>query len=231
MASTTYAPPPRQTRRDSGTARGGDGGSERTARSQVSTLPPAAVPSQTAVWVVVAAISMFFAALSSAMVVRQGAGADWVHFELPRILYFNTLVLILSSFTLEMSRRRFARVTAVGREEPRSDAARPAQALRWLYITMGLGLIFVLGQLVAWRELFAQGLFLASSPSSSFFYLLTALHGLHLLGGVTGLAYVLHRLWRSTGPQQRGALVAASVYWHFMDGLWVYLLLFLITRM
>ncbi len=231
MASTICTPPPGQTKRDSGTGRGGDGGSDHDVRSRVSALPPSAVPSQTGIWVVVAAISMMFAALSSALVVRQGAAADWVHFNLPRILYPNTLLLLVSSFTLEMSRRWFALGRNFGREESQADARPPVRALRWLYITMGLGLMFVLGQLIAWRELAAQGLFLATSPSSSFFYLLTAMHGVHLLGGITGLAYVLHRLSRSNGPQQRGALGAASVYWHFMDGLWVYLVLFLITRM
>jgi cytochrome c oxidase subunit III len=96
---------------------------------------------------------------------------------------------------------------------------------------MVLGLIFVLGQLIAWRELAAQGLFLATSPSSSFFYVLTGIHGLHLLGGITGLAYVLRRLSRSTGTQQKALLGVASVYWHFMDGLWVYLILLMMTRM
>jgi cytochrome c oxidase subunit 3 len=174
---------------------------------------------------------MFFAALTSAVVVRQGAAADWVHFQPPRILYFNTLVLLASSLTLEMSRRRFAQDSDFRPEELGRRAWPAAQALRWLYVTMGLGLIFFLGQVIAWRELAAQRLFLTTSPSSSFFYLLTALHGVHLLGGITGLAYVLARLSRNSGPRQRGALGAASVYWHFMDGLWVYLVLFLITRM
>jgi cytochrome c oxidase subunit 3 len=190
-------------------------------------------PSQTGIWVAVAGISMMFAALTSAMVVSQGAARDWGHFGLPRILYFNTLILLLSSFTLEISRRQFARDRNLGREKLRGegDARPPAQAVHWLSITMGLGLIFVLGQLVAWRALAAQGLFLATTPSSSFFYVLTALHGLHLLGGITGLAYVLHLLSRSAPPQQRVALGVASVYWHFMDGLWVYLILLMMTRM
>jgi cytochrome c oxidase subunit III len=230
MASTTCAPPPR-TKRDLDAAGGGDGGYQHGAGSRVSTLPSGIVPSQTGIWVAVAAIAMMFAALTSAMVVRQGSAGDWGHFELPRILYFNTLILLLSSFTLEMSRRRFAQDPNFGRKELQGDVRSPAQALQWLYVTMGLGLIFVLGQLVAWRELAAQGLFLATTPSSSFFYVLTAFHGVHLLGGVTGLAYVLHRLNRGTGPRQKAALGVASVYWHFMDGLWVYLILLMMTRM
>jgi cytochrome c oxidase subunit III len=230
MASTTYSPPP-EIKRDLGATGGGDGGSQHGARSRVSTLPVGVAPSQTGIWVAVAAISMMFAALTSAMVVRQGAARDWGHFDLPRILYFNTVILLLSSFTLEISRRRVAQGPNLGRKEVPRDARPSPQGLHWLYITMGLGLIFVLGQLIAWRELAVQGLFLATIPSSSFFYVLTAVHGVHLLGGIIGLAYVLHRLSRITGPQQRVALGVASVYWHFMDGLWVYLILLMMTRM
>jgi cytochrome c oxidase subunit 3 len=229
MAATTYAPP--QTKRGLNTGRGGDGGSPNDSRRPVSTVPGGVTPSQTGIWVAIAAISMMFAALTSAMVVRQGAARDWGHFELPHILYFNTLILLMSSFTLEISRRRFAQGPSLARKELHEDARPPAQALQWLYITMGLGLIFVLGQLVAWRELAAQGLFLATIPSSSFFYVLTAVHGLHLLGGIAGLAYVLYRLNRTAGARQRVALGVASVYWHFMDGLWVYLILLMMTRM
>lgn len=80
-------------------------------------------------------------------------------------------------------------------------------------------------------RLAAQGLFLATSPSSSFFYVFTALHGLHLLGGIAGLSYVLHRLTHLTGPVPTSALGAAALYWHFMDALWLYLLLILATRL
>jgi len=77
----------------------------------------------------------------------------------------------------------------------------------------------------------AQGLFLASNPASDFFYILTALHGLHLLGGVTALGYVLGRLRPSDDAPPRAALSAASLYWHFMAVLWLYLLLVLTTRL
>jgi len=217
--------------RDLGPTEEGGGGFQHGRPAPVSTFPAAVRPSQTGIWVALAAISMMFAALTSAMVIRQGAARDWGHFELPGILYFNTLILLLSSFSLEMARLPFAQDPDLGREESRGNGRRPAQVLYWLYATMGLGLIFVFGQLAAWRELAAQGLFLATTPSSSFFYVLTAVHGVHLLGGITGLAYVLHRMSRSTGSRPRTALGVASVYWHFMDGLWVYLILLMMTRM
>ena len=96
---------------------------------------------------------------------------------------------------------------------------------RWLYITLGLGLLFVVGQYVAWLQLSAQGVFLATNPSSSFFYVLTAAHALHVVGGLSGMFYVIRQLHKSV--LRRSSLVAVSRYWHFMGGLWVYLLLLL----
>jgi len=82
---------------------------------------------------------------------------------------------------------------------------------------------------VAWRQLSAQGVYLATNPSSSFFYVLTAAHALHVLGGLGGLVYVIARLRRSI--LRRSTLDAASRYWHFMDLLWLYLLLLLRMKM
>jgi cytochrome c oxidase subunit 3 len=96
---------------------------------------------------------------------------------------------------------------------------------RWLQITLGLGLLFVLGQYVAWRQLNAQGLYLATNPSSSFFYLLTAVHAIHVLGGLGALLYVISKLNKST--LRRNTMVATSRYWHFMGVLWVYLIVLL----
>jgi cytochrome c oxidase subunit 3 len=100
----------------------------------------------------------------------------------------------------------------------------------WLYATILLGFMFLAGQIMAWRNLAAQGLTLASSPSSSFFYLLTAMHGLHLLGGLAGLLYVVYRGRRSSAVRAVVAYKAASLYWHFMTVLWLYLFAMLATR-
>jgi len=169
-------------------------------------------PASTGIWVGLAAIAMSFAAFTSALIVRQGGSTDWRHFILPRVLYLNTLALFISSVTLEIARRRFARTS------------HPvyAASLRALYATLLLGLVFVMGQYVAWLDLRSQGLYLATNPSSSFFYVLTAVHGLHVLGGLAGLIYVIRKLRRSV--LRRSTLDAASYYWHFMDILWLYLL-------
>jgi cytochrome c oxidase subunit 3 len=172
----------------------------------------------TAIWVVLFAITMMFAAFTSALFVRKGSSLDWQTFRLPSILYFNTFLLIASSLTLEISRRRIASFMG----GLKSTVDHPA---RWLYITLFLGLFFVLGQYAAWSELRAEGLYLATNPSSSFFYLLTGAHALHVLGGLGGLIYVIRKLNQLI--LRRSQLVATARYWHFMGILWLYLLLLL----
>lgn len=176
--------------------------------------------SRTGIWVGIAGICMTFAALTSALVVRQGASMDWRHFSLPSVLYFNTAVLFGSSFALEVARKRVA-AFARGLQSSRSVP------LAWLYLTLGLGLVFVAGQYAAWMQLKAQGLYLATNPSSAFFYVLTAMHALHVLGGLGGLTLVISRLTRRVPTLRRSTLDTASYYWHFMDVLWLYLLFLL----
>ena len=175
-------------------------------------------PASTGIWVGLAAITMTFAAFTSALVVRQGSASDWRHITLPSILYLNTLVIISSSVTLEISRRRAA--AFMGSLKNRS--ANPA---RWLYVTLFLGLLFVAGQTFAWMQMKAQGFGLATNVSYSFFYVLTVAHALHLLGGLGGLVRVIGKLNHSV--LKRSTLDATSRYWHFMGVLWVYLLFLL----
>jgi cytochrome c oxidase subunit III len=161
---------------------------------------------------------MTFAALTSALVVRKGGAVDWQHFTLPSILYLNTVVLLASSVTLELGRRRIAAYMG----GLRSSVQHPAS---WLYVTFSLGLLFVAGQYIAWRQLSAQGLYLATNPSSSFFYVFTAGHALHVLGGLGGLGRAIRKLKRL--DLRRSTLDATARYWHFMGALWVYLLVLL----
>jgi cytochrome c oxidase subunit 3 len=218
MATTVHEPPKIEGRRPGVSGNGGwrnlvpaDG--DRRVVQDYS--PP---PASTGIWVVVYAVSMTFAALTSALIVRKGSSLDWQSFTLPSILYLDTVLLLGSSVTLEIARRRVARFMG-GVTSPGESPA------RWLYITLGLGLLFVTGQYVAWSQLRGQGLYLATNPSSSFFYVLTVAHVLHVLGGLAGLAYVIVRLSKS--ELRRSTLDAASRYWHFVDILWVYLLVLL----
>jgi cytochrome c oxidase subunit 3 len=173
--------------------------------------PPSAA--RTGVWVGMGAIAMAFAAYTSAMMVRREGAPDWHHFQLPSILYVNTVILLASSVALEAGRRRIGDDYEVGR------AARA-----YLSLALSLGIAFLVGQIVAWRDLAGQGLFLATNPASSFFYVFTAAHGLHLIGGLVALAYMLWRVRVAVGPGTSGAIGAVALYWHFMDVLWLYLL-------
>jgi cytochrome c oxidase subunit III len=177
-------------------------------------------PASTGIWVAVAGITMTFAAFTSALVVRQGAAPDWQHITLPPVLYLNTLIIIASSVTLEVSRRRVAAFMAGSHDN--HHAGNPA---RWLYITLFLGLLFVAGQTFAWMQLRSQGFKLSTNISYSFFYVLTVAHALHLLGGLGGLVRVIGKLNHSV--LKRSTLDATSRYWHFMGVLWVYLLFLL----
>jgi cytochrome c oxidase subunit III len=202
---------------DSGGRRNNLVPSDPRTRSVKEYSPP---PSSSAIWVLIAAIIMSFAAFSSALIVRQGASLDWRHLPLPRILYLNTFVLILSSVALGIARRRF--------ESVRSTSKHFGDAKWWLYAASGLGGLFVAGQWSAWMQLRSHGIYLATNPNSSFFYVLTVAHAVHVLGGLCGLAYVTRKLQR--GRLQKSTLDAVSRYWHFVDLLWVYLLFLLMLE-
>jgi len=165
----------------------------------------------TGIAVGIVSILMFFMALASAFLLRRGTSGDWIPVHLPAVLWFNTIAIIASSFTLERARGALSRLDLSG--------------FRNLWTaTTGLGVLFLLGQLAAWRQLVAQGVFMASNPASSFFYIFTAAHGVHLLGGVGALLYVLIRKFDNTTMALPTAAEIASYYWHFMDGLWIFLL-------
>jgi len=220
MATTVHEPPKVEERRDLPRLAdsSGNGGwrnlvpAEGDLRAVKDYSPP---PASTGIWVVLASITMSFAALTSALIVREGSALDWHHLSLPRILYFNTLVLFASSVSLEVARRQVGSFMGGLKAQITSPS-------RWLYVTLGLGLLFVAGQYVAWLQLRSQGLYLATNPNSSFFYVLTAAHAFHVLGGLGGLTRVIYRFNRLI--LRKSTLDATAHYWHFMDVLWVYLL-------
>jgi cytochrome c oxidase subunit III len=225
--ATTLPPPkteelPLPERRETGHT--GDGGGQNlvpTSDNVTATEHRAPHPSSSAIWVGIAAISMSFAAFTSALIVRQGSSTDWRHITLPSMLYLSTLLLLGSSVTLEVARRHVA--AFMGHRETQLKSSR-----RWLYITLFLGLLFVAGQYTAWLQLRSQGLYLVTNPNCSFFYLFTALHALHVMGGLASLGRVIRKLGQST--LQRSTLNATAYYWHFMGVLWVYLFLLLWMR-
>jgi cytochrome c oxidase subunit 3 len=170
-------------------------------------------------WVGLASVAMMFTSLSSAYIVRSASSNDWTPLPMPRVLLLSTALILASSFTLEVARRKVR-------------AGLSALYKRWLLVTVILGLAFLVAQLFAWRVLVRQGIYLASNPHSSFFYLLTGAHALHLIGGLLGLLFLSLRWHRQTTEmtsivKRKAATDAVTVYWHFMDALWIYLFLLL----
>ena len=158
----------------------------------------------------IVSILMFFMALASAFLVRRGSG-DWVPVHIPTLMWINTVVLLASGATLELARHRLA--------QGRLSAYRNL----WLVTTI-LGVGFLAGQIIAWRQLVAEGIYLASNPASSFFYIFTGAHALHLFGGVAALIYVAKRNFDQAQVTRSVAAEVTSYYWHFMDALWLFLL-------
>jgi cytochrome c oxidase subunit 3 len=158
----------------------------------------------------IVSILMFFMALASAFLVRRGNG-NWIPVHIPTLMWINTVVLLASSATLEMARHRLAH----GRLSYYKNL--------WLLTTV-LGAGFLVGQIVAWRQLVAEGIYLASNPASSFFYIFTGAHALHLFGGIAALIYVARRNFDQAQVTRSVAAEVTSYYWHFMDALWLFLL-------
>lgn len=178
-------------------------------------------------------VLMVFVSFTSAYVVRQGLPTldprtnqlvrDWIPVKLPALLFVNTVVLLLSSVGMELARRQ-TKLAAVG-AAARSEREVPVtfeEKTPWLAMTIALGVLFLFGQWMAWKQLAASGFYVATTPSSSFVYLLTGAHAVHLMGGVLALVvaglFVLLRRPVTT----RGIVVdVTGWYWHFMAALWV----------
>jgi cytochrome c oxidase subunit III len=197
-------------------------------------LPPAAI----GLGVLLAVVSSLFALFISAYLMRMQV-ADWAQMPAPKLLWFNTGVLILSSVALQ-----YALVAA---RRGRMDHVRDGLLVGGLF-----ALTFLVGQLLAWQQLNAAGYFLAANPANAFFYLFTGLHGLHLLGGLVALGLVAEKVWRGSAqvPEQAGPRTSirrwapafraghtesknslepnqvrlgvqlCAVYWHFLLALW-----------
>ncbi len=173
-------------------------------------------PHKLALWVGISSIIMMFGAMTSAYVVRRAMG-NWLDFKLPDIFWLSTVVIILSSATLHFSLQAFKK----GREKTYKTL---------LLTTFALALLFVILQYRGWVAMDAIGATFTANPSSSFVFVISGLHAAHVLGGVAALvtaliyAYVLP--FRPTARRRlRFELVAQ--YWHFVDILWIYLIVFL----
>jgi len=163
-------------------------------------------------YLVLVSSSMVFLALLAAFIMRRVIAVDWLSMPKPRILWANTALLLASSVLLERARSAL------------KGGSRIAFNWWWTAATV-LGLLFLLGQALAWQQLKHAGLYMASNPSTSFFYMLTATHAVHVLGAIAAVGYVdLQALRFRLGPAKRTAIDASAIFWHFLDGLWLCLM-------
>jgi cytochrome c oxidase subunit 3 len=185
--------------------------------------------------VALTAVVMIFVSYSSAYVVRQGLPTldprtgtlvrDWLPLQLPNFLLVNTLILLVSTLTMELARRQAVRTAVATGNVSHAATRTEPDRMPWLALTAILGLSFLAGQWLVWRELAASGFYVDTSPSSSFFYLLTGTHGIHLFGGILALLAAAAAALLRKSAVSRGVVVDATAwYWHFMTFLWVYIL-------
>jgi len=168
-------------------------------------------------WMVLAAIVMMFGALSAAYVMLSEEERKPV--TMPRMFFVSTGLILVSSVTFQRAKRSL-----------QQDRARAY--LRWLLVTLGLGISFLVSQLIGWRELARAGVYFSGHPRSTFFYLATALHGGHLLGGIGLVLYLVVRrlrpLWQLHAEKNTAWTRVVGLYWHAMDGIWIWLFVLLL---
>jgi len=172
-------------------------------------------PHKFTLWVGIASIVMMFAGLTSAYIVKRNQ-ANWVTFELPRIFWYSTGVMIASSLALMQALKMF----------------KEHQVLKYrglVVTTLALGVLFVIMQVIGFQELWANGFTLTANVSFSFLYIIVGLHALHVLGGIVALVVLFLKAFSSRVKSYDTVPVeVVSTYWHFVDLLWVYLFIFLL---
>ena len=158
------------------------------------------------------ATGILFLSLSAAFLARRGMSDDWVGIRKPPILWVNTLILVASSLVLDRGRCALR-----NHDRGRFNF--------WWTLATALGGVFLLGQFFAWEQLRRQGIYVATNPASAFFYVLTAVHALHLAGAMSAMIYVdVQALRLRLGPAKRTAIDITAVFWHFLDVLWLLLM-------
>lgn len=178
-------------------------------------------PKKFALWLFMVSVIMVFGAFTSAYIVRQAEG-NWMVFDMPSMFWFTTGVIMLSSVTMHWAYRSVKR--------DNNGAARIAMA-----ITLVLGICFLAGQWLAWGQLLENGIHFVNASSGaisgSFLYVISGLHGLHIVSGMIFLAVVMASVFQFRVHSQNSTQVEmCATYWHFLDGLWLYLFVFLLLN-
>jgi cytochrome c oxidase subunit 3 len=172
-------------------------------------------PHKFTLWVGIASVIMMFAGLTSAYIVKRNQ-ANWFSFELPIVFWYSTAVIIISSITLWMAQKSFQQ-----REMPKYRSL--------VVVTLILGVLFIALQFLGFSQLWQKGLTLQRNVSLSFMYIIVGLHGLHVVGGIIALLVLFAKAFKTKVKSYDIVPVeVVSTYWHFVDLLWIYLLIFLI---
>ena len=168
-------------------------------------------------WLFIVSIIMLFAAFTSAYLVRKAEG-NWVEFQMPSLFSYSTGVLILSSISMHYS--------LLAAKKDQFNALRMS-----ISITFVLGLLFLVMQFYGWIQLVEMNVYFVGNPSGSFVYVLSGLHGLHLVSGLVVLIFALVAAFRlKINAKQLTQIKICSTYWHFLDALWLYLFVFLLIN-
>ena len=171
-------------------------------------------PHKFTLWIALTSIIMMFTGLTSAYIIKRNL-ANWITFELPTIFWYSTAVIIISSITIILSRNYFRQ-------------RQMKQYRIWLAITLVLGISFVLMQYIGFTQLWHSGITLTKNVSFSFLYILVGLHALHVIGGIVALIIILVKAYSIKVKNYNIVPVdLMNTYWHFIDILWIYLLIFL----
>ena len=172
-------------------------------------------PHKFTLWMGIGSIVMMFAGLTSAYIVKRNQ-VNWVSFELPLVFWYSTAVIALSSLTIYLAGRSF-----VKREMPRYQGL--------MLATLVLGVLFIVLQVLGFQQLWAKGITLQASVSYSFLYVIVGLHAAHVIGGIIAIIVTFAKGFsRKTRIYNSVPVELVSTYWHFVDLLWIYLLVFLL---
>ncbi len=172
-------------------------------------------PKKFILWLFMVSIVMVFAALTSGFIVRQAEG-NWIIYELPTQLWVSTILLVLSSVTAQWTLSS-AKKGAI------------AKTRTGLLVTVGLGIVFLISQVWVWSVLVQNNVYLVGNPGGSFLYVLMGVHAFHLISGLIYFIIMLVKSFRVNEVSEiQFHLGLSTTYWHFLDGLWIYLYVFLI---
>ena len=179
--------------------------------------PYAINPTKFVLWLIIVASVMLFAAYTSAYIVRRGEG-NWVIFELPTIFGITSAIIALSSVTMQ-----WALLSAKKDQLSNLKIA--------TYLTLFLGLSFIVGQWLGWQQLVSQGIHFVGNPSESFVYVISGLHLAHMLGGILFLVVLIYKISQSSINSSNYLIVnLCATFWHFLGARWIYLYLFLLLN-